>query len=48
MKLVRGTLERITQCVLLPGVDLDFEEVIFYFKKEVSYVWTEKMRKLKL
>ena len=31
MKVVRETLETLTQCVLLPGVELKFDEVVTYF-----------------
>jgi hypothetical protein len=30
MKVVRETLETLTQCVLLPGVDLKFDDVVTY------------------
>ncbi len=35
MKSVKSTLESITQCMLLPGVELKFEDVVFYVKQGV-------------
>jgi hypothetical protein len=48
MKIVRATLETLTQCVLLPGVELHFDDVMFYFKKGVGKGLKDKVKKLNL
>jgi hypothetical protein len=48
MKLFRSTIETLTQCVLLPGVELKFDDVVFYFKEGVGGVLKKKAKKLKL
>ena len=48
MKIVRETLERLTQCVLLPGVELNFDDVVFYVKKNMQGSFVNKVKKLKL
>lgn len=42
---MKATLEKITQCVLLPGVELKFEDVVYYVKEEVSIVFRKKHRR---
>lgn len=46
MKIVRATLETLTQCVLLPGVELHFDDVMFYFKNEMGGPLKERVRKI--
>jgi hypothetical protein len=46
MKIVRATLETLTQCVLLPGVELHFDDVMSYFKNEMGSPLKERVRKI--
>jgi hypothetical protein len=48
MKIVRATLETLTQCVLLPGVELHFDDVVFYLRKEMGGALRDKVRKMNL
>lgn len=42
-KLLKNTLEYLTQCFLLPGVKLDIEQVfMFYSKNFESMLWRRK------
>jgi hypothetical protein len=47
MKVVRETLETITQCVLLPGVDLKFDEVVTYFNSGLGGVIISGVRRFR-
>lgn len=35
-KIIKGTLEYITQCVLLPGVELNIDDVMSFYKKNLG------------
>ena len=48
MKIVRETLERLTQCMLLPGVELNFDDVVFYVRTNVHGTLGKKVKKLRL
>ena len=48
MKLFRATIETLTQCVLLPGVELRFDDVVFYVKEGVGGALKKKTKKLKV
>ncbi len=35
-KLLKDTLEYMTQCVLLPGVELNLDEVVIFYKRNIG------------
>ena len=35
-KFLKNALECMTQCVLLPGVELHFEDVIFFYSRNIG------------
>ena len=35
-RFIQGTLEYMTQCVLFPGIELHFEDVILFYKKNLD------------
>lgn len=35
-KFFKNAIECISKCVLLPGVELDFEEVFIFYKKNIG------------
>lgn len=37
-KFLKNALEYVTQCVLLPGVDLDFEHVLFFYRNNLGCI----------
>jgi hypothetical protein len=47
MKVVRETLETLTQCVLLPGVDLKFDEVVTYLNGGIGGVLIKGVKRFR-
>ncbi len=47
-KIFRQGLECITSCMLLPGVEIKFDEVIFYLKQKRALTLLGNFRHLKL
>jgi hypothetical protein len=47
MKVVRETLETITQCVLLPGVEMKFDDVVIYINRGLGGVLRKGVRKFR-
>ncbi|WP_207491971.1 hypothetical protein [Aridibaculum aurantiacum] len=37
-KLLKNALEYMTQCVLLPGVELNIEEVVTFYKRNLGQI----------
>ena len=48
MKTVRNTLETITQCVLLPGVEMKFEDVVTYLNQGLGGVILQRVKSFRL
>jgi hypothetical protein len=48
MKIVRETLTTLTQCMLLPGTELHFDDVIFYLKKGMGGVLINSIKRFNL
>jgi hypothetical protein len=44
-RFLKNALECMTQCVLLPGVELHFEEVILYYSKNLKVILGRRKRK---
>lgn len=47
MKAVRDTLETLTQCILLPGVELKFDDVMLYLNKRFGSVVIKKAKRFR-
>ncbi len=43
-KFLRNALECMTQCVLLPGVELHFDEVLRYYAKNFETIISKRKR----
>lgn len=37
-KFLKNALEYVTQCVLLPGVELHFEDVLFFYSNNIGLI----------
>lgn len=43
-KFLKNALECMTQCVLLPGVELRFEEVLFFYAKNIETIIGKRIK----
>lgn len=43
-RFLKNALECMTQCVLLPGVELHFEDVLFYYKKNIDFIIGKRVK----
>lgn len=43
-RFLKNALECMTQCVLLPGVELHFEDVILFYSKNIGVIIRKRKR----
>ena len=44
-RFLKNALECVTQCILLPGVELNFEHVMLYYRKNIRLMMIQRKKR---